>query len=789
MIIRLAIVLGLLLPLGLPIVGWVPMILGLCVSFLALCSQAQSASCHYGLDNYPARLAAALVCAGLAIAWSAWLGARWHDSQVSRACLGSETQRVGLVSSVPQHFTLSDGTTGQRFIAQFDRDEANRCTFPRRLALSYYLQQPILALGDRVSMQVTLRSLSSQSNLGQLPDQARNAASGLHGRGTVDHLHIISRAPRYSIASLRNQFISDLWALHGSRRVIAIMQALLLGVGHDVLPSDWRNFKMLGLAHVMVISGLHIGLVFLMVRVLGLAVLGVTPLHRISVHRLSSILAILAATTYAAAAGMSVPATRALCMVLMTQIPLFMGWRSRPLWILMASLLVLLAANPFSALSSSLWLTIGATYAVLRLSEALARFSWWLRVLALQLLMTLFMAPLTAFWFGSVSFWGVIGNATVTPLVTMVAIPLLLTGALQDVVMGDSANYFWWLCVIVLRVTLGLLEWMAHALPHQGFVSLPLSPYQFAALALASILLFWRRRNLKFCGALVAAVAVFWALATRPMSGPRLQLLDVGQGTAIVFSEGAATLLYDTGAPYGPIDTQASRVIVPYLKKQGVDSLDHLIVSHRDSDHSGGLMPILSEFRVAKHWGFGGEPCRVGQRLQWPGEAVIDMLNGSGWDQTHPNASSCVLRIRYAGQTVLLAGDIPASTERELVRYWREGLKADIVAVAHHGSKTSTVWSWLKWVGPQVALISAGFDNRFGHPHPEVVDRLFSVGAQVVDTRIAGGVEIIFDHQGGRRVTTSRHGMTPFWAQLSQLTQLGVSPGTGILKPYKEDTP
>jgi competence protein ComEC len=588
---------------------------------------------------------------------------------------------------------------------------------------------------------------------------------------------------------LRNQFIVDLGELHGSRRVIAIMQALLVGVGHEVLASDWRNFKMLGLAHVMVISGLHIGLVFLMVRVLCLAVLGVTPLHRMSVHRLSSILAILAATTYAAVAGMSVPATRALCMVLMTQIPRFMGWRSRPRWVLMASLLVLLAANPLSALSSSLWLTIGATYAVLRLSEALAPYGWWLRVLALQLLMTLLLAPLTAFWFGSVSFWGVIGNATVTPVVTMLAIPLLLAGALQDVVMGESANYFWWLCESVLRVALALLEWMADALPHQGFVSLSLSPYQFASLALVALLVFWTRQNLWFFGALISAVAVLGVSSLRPTSEARLQLLDVGQGTAIVFTEGSATLLYDTGAPYGPIDTQASRVIIPRLHQQGVDNLTHLVVSHRDSDHSGGLTPVLSEFRVAKHWGFGGQPCRVGQRLQWPGDAVIDMLNGSGWDQTHPNASSCVLRIRYGGQTVLLAGDIPASTERELVRYWREGLKSDIVAVAHHGSKTSTAWSWLKWIEPRLALISAGFDNRFGHPHPEVMDRLLSVGAQILDTRIAGGVQITFERQGGWRVTRSRHGMTPFWAQLSQLTQLGVSPGTGILKSYKEDTP
>jgi len=687
---------------------------------------------------------------------------------------------------MPQKIKLADGTIGQRFTAEFERNDANPCTFPTRIIVSYYQQHPLLTLGDRVVMHVTLRALSSQSNLGQLPDQAVNAARKLHARGSAHTVNIVAHAPVYSIASVRNRLNAHLQNLPAPSRIKALMQALLLGVGHEILRDDWQSFKILGLAHVMVISGLHIGLVFIIARAMCGLVLRASSLSSMTVIRSSIVLAMLAAAGYAAIAGMSVPALRALCMVFMTQVPTLLGWRSRPVWILAISLVVLLLVNPFSALSSSLWLTIGATYAVLALSEALAGQAWWLRIVGLQILMTVLMAPLTAFWFGAVSIWGLVGNTTVTPLVTVVAIPLLLAGAVQDLLIPTAANDFWALCAIVLRITLAMVEGMANTLPSDGFFSVALSPHQFFGFTLLAVLWVWRRQWLWGFGATVGIFGIVWFLTIEPSKQARLQILDVGQGTAIVFSEGAAHLLYDTGAPYGPVDTQASRVILPVLRLQGVDALEHLVVSHRDTDHSGGLLPVLAGLQIQTHWGFAGHACRPGQRLPWPGDATIDVMSGSGWGEFDSNAASCVLRIRYREQTVLLAGDIPAVTEREMVRYWRDSLQADVLVVAHHGSKTSSAWSWLKWVNPRLAIISAGLDNRFGHPHSEVMNRLLRSGARVLNTGIDGGLEVVFDVRGGRQVAKSRGPMTPFWAQLSQL---GASASEGIMKADREETP
>lgn len=804
-ILRLGIVLGLLLPLGLPVTGVAPMAFGFMLVAVALMLRKPllALQCNWVLISYPSvpkttdtrylrtrriysGCSLVLGAAGVAICWSVIHGIHWQASQPTDSCLGSEIGRVGTVISMPQQFVAADGTIGQRFTAELQRDEANACTFPVRLSMRYYQTHPLVSIGDTVEVLVTLRALSSQLNRGLIPDQAFNAARGLHARGIVKQLRIRVPASKHSVAALRTRLATHIEKIHAASRVKAVMQALLLGMGNEVQTVDWQHFKMLGLAHVMVISGLHIGLVFLIARMLCVSLLRASSLDAVAVNRLGMVLGLVAASIYALIAGLSLPAVRALCMVFMTQIPGLLGWRTRPGWVLAAILILLLGHNPFSALSSSLWLTMGATYAVLTLSEALSDYPWWLRAMTLQLAMSVIMAPMTVFWFGTVSFWGVVGNATAAPLMTLVAVPALLAGGVQDVLIPDAQNSFWSLCAVVLRVTLALMEGLAVAMPSCGFIELAITTYEFLCLCLLIVFLFRVQGVLPRLGGTLIVLFALWAPALRPPAQARLQMLDVGQGTAILFSEGNEHLLYDTGAPFGSDSTQASRVILPKLRQQAVDGLTHLVVSHRDVDHSGGMRSVVTKLKVDSHWGFGGQRCRAGQRLPWSGAAVIDVLNGSGWEVSNSNASSCVLRIRFAAQTILLAGDIPASTERELVRYWGQGVKADVLAVAHHGSKTSSAWSWLKWVRPRWALISAGFDNRFGHPHSGVVNRLLLSGTEILDTRAHGGISIDFDRRGVRYVTKSRGKMTPFWAQLSQL---GEPLGKGILDANKEGTP
>jgi competence protein ComEC len=154
-------------------------------------------------------------------------------------------------------------------------------------------------------------------------------------------------------------------------------------------------------------------------------------------------------------------------------------------------------------------------------------------------------------------------------------------------------------------------------------------------------------------------------------------------------------------------------------------------------------------------------PCRVGEVLYNTSDMTVTVLNGPGDN----NDGSCVLQIMTAQVTVLLAGDVSAVRERELIRYWGTTLRADILVLAHHGSHTSTAASFLKWVDPTVAVVSAGRANRFSHPRASVLQRLEARGVRVLNTAIDGGV-MVTSAPHSLTVGGLRDGNIPYWLNL-----------------------
>jgi competence protein ComEC len=218
--------------------------------------------------------------------------------------------------------------------------------------------------------------------------------------------------------------------------------------------------------------------------------------------------------------------------------------------------------------------------------------------------------------------------------------------------------------------------------------------------------------------------------------------LDVGQGMAVLVETRAHVLLYDTGPRYGSEADAGGRVIAPYLRWRGIAAIDTLVVSHLDSDHSGGVPSILAALPVrqlvssvpAAHPMFGGRPvqrCEDGMSVAWPGGSAR-VLHPAAEDYGRAgmgtNAMSCVLRVEHAGRTVLLAGDVPARQEGELLaRHPRAG--ADLVTAPHHGSRHSSSAAWVERVAATYVSAQAGYRNRFGHPDPGVVARYGAGGA------------------------------------------------------------
>ncbi len=225
-----------------------------------------------------------------------------------------------------------------------------------------------------------------------------------------------------------------------------------------------------------------------------------------------------------------------------------------------------------------------------------------------------------------------------------------------------------------------------------------------------------------------------------------LTVLDVGQGLAVVARTTAHTLLYDTGPVWSAQADSGSRIILPYLRGEGVGRLDMLAVSHEDKDHAGGLASVLAAMAVgqlvssvpAERLPAGTAPyrlpCFAGREWEWDGVKFKWLHPGADAPQLskRTNEASCVLRIEAAGGSVLLAGDIEKGAEQALLQQGKLQ-RADVLLVPHHGSGTSSTPAFVAAVAPRHAVFSVGYRNRFGHPRTDVWDRYANSARQRTD--------------------------------------------------------
>jgi len=270
------------------------------------------------------------------------------------------------------------------------------------------------------------------------------------------------------------------------------------------------------------------------------------------------------------------------------------------------------------------------------------------------------------------------------------------------------------------------------------------------------------------CGLAAAACAGIWWIALAGSREPLLQVvfLDVGQGDAAVArTPGGRVLIVDCGGATPTSDAGRSAV-APWLRRQGIRSVDALALTHADKDHIGGALAVIAAVparRVLVPAGAPGSPDmdRVLAQAQDRGAVVIpltrgqvvDFRDGSAAEVLSPagvprgsrspdNDSSLVLRIRYGRTSLLLTGDAELAAESDMVR-GLPSLAADVLKAGHHGSLTSTGERFLAAVQPRAAIISVGRSNAFGHPHPLVLRRLEARGIRVFRTDQHGAITVV----------------------------------------------
>jgi competence protein ComEC len=546
--------------------------------------------------------------------------------------------------------------------------------------------------------------------------------------------------------ALRERLAEGVRRRVGGLPASGLLEALAVGLRDRVTRDQRFLLQRTGTAHLMAISGLHVGLAAGAGMALGgllARAVSVAPLIMPAGHW-GALAGLAAAAGYALLAGFSVPTQRALIMVGCLLCARLLRRRNAPGDALALALLVVLLLDPLAVRDAGTWLSFAAAAGLL-FALAGARAAHGVpavaRVLAgalrVQLAAALALAPLALLIFGYQSPSAPLANLLAVPVTGMLVVPLTLAGALLEPVAPEVAGPLLRLAAHAMGVLLEMLERVPG-----GEVLLVPGPAPgalavFAGAAGVAALLSGAGPGIALAGLALLAPLLLPAAGAPAPGELRMLVPDVGQGLAVVLRTAGHTLVYDAGPGWGPRADAGSHVVAPALRREGVTGVDLLLVSHHHADHAGGVPGLLATVKVGRRLGEGAPtPCRAGQSWTWDGYR-FEILHP---DTSRPpgNDASCVLRVTGPGGSVLLPGDVEAGVERHLAGRLGAGLRAQVLVVPHHGSASSSDPAFLDAVRPRVAIVSSGHRNRFRHPAPGVVARYRERASALHDTACGG---------------------------------------------------
>ncbi|MGB6028652.1 MAG: DNA internalization-related competence protein ComEC/Rec2, partial [Rhodanobacter sp.] len=555
----------------------------------------------------------------------------------------------------------------------------------------------------------------------------------------------------------------------------ALLRAFAVGDTRGLGQQDWAVARANGVSHLIAISGFHVGVAAVFGVWLAWLVYAWWPPAALRLPRpqAQAAAALLFAVVYSALAGFGLPTVRTLLMIAVVALARCSRRGSSGAQSLALAMIAILLADPLAVLAPGFWLSfVGVAFLILCLQAQGRGWRAFLHELSAgQLLMTVALLPLTLWFFGQASLVGALSNLVAVPMVSFVIVPCALFGMLLLLLCPPLAAPVLWLAARIVHAQWWLFERMA-TWPGAHWY---LPAVQLHALLLAVVGALWmfmpRGVPLRWLGAVL-----FLPLLLPPRSTPadgafRLWVLDVGQGLAVLVRTHDHLLVYDTGARYPSGFDLGEAVVLPSIHALGLSRVDMLMISHGDNDHAGGAQTVAEAFPQARR--LAGEParmrvpmqqCAAGQAWQWDGVRfrVLSPAPGGG---DRDNDSSCVLLVEGRGGRVLLPGDISSKAEPAVAAAVGTG-PPPVLVVPHHGSKTSSGAAFIAALRPSLALVSAGWRNRFGHPRAEVLARYAEAGLPLFNTAVEGAVEVEFPADGTpRRQPGWRRQQPRYWRE------------------------
>ena len=694
---------------------------------------------------------------------------------------GRDIEVTGVVAELPRKYQQ-----GLHFSFDVEKVLTPQASVPKRLYLNtYYARQtepPVLHAGERWQLTLRLKQPHGSSNPHGLDFELWALENNIRAVGYVNN-----KAPNVRLAGLADGFkyriqrwrenVRDKFeATLSTAPYAGVLIALAIGDQSSIPQAQWQVFTRTGVNHLMSISGLHItmlaGLGFALVYWLWRRSVRLTLL--LPARKAAALFALLVALAYALLSGFAVPAQRTVYMVGAVAVALWLNRNFSPAQILSIALLGVLIPDPWSILSPGFWLSFGAVALILYVTayrlkpshvlrkgdgKAVGHPSAYpLRVLVeygrVQWAMTIGLIPMLLALFQQVSLVSPIANAFAIPLVSLVVVPLTLLGA----VLPPHFNIWGaplWLAHTVMGWTMALLEWL-NSLPQAVWTQHAPPAWSIAAGMLGAVVILLPRGFPARWLGVVLLLPMFLNTPQKPAKDSlRLTIFDVGQGLAVAAQTRHHALLYDAGPDFSGSADSGNRILIPSLRAMGIRKLDGLILTHDDTDHTGGADSIMQAMPIG--WLASSLPdghpllqtsvdkrrCIDGQSWQWDG-VLFEMLHPDKTSYAQTNISDndrgCVLRISIGNQHILLTADIEAASEAELLAKHLDKLPAALLVVPHHGSKTSSTEKFISAVNPRYAVFTAGYRNRYGHPKQSIVRRYDDSGATLLRSDQDGAI-------------------------------------------------
>ena len=561
-----------------------------------------------------------------------------------------------------------------------------------------------------------------------------------------------------------------------------VVKALLLGVKTNLSDDTKTDFRRAGISHVLAISGLHLNILLLYAS----AFIALIP--RKSRRIAAPVLNILLALFMLFVTGGSASVSRAAIMLIFANLANLLFRERDSLHALLLSALLLLVINPANAYSISFQLSFLATLGIVlfagRLSQYLRRF---IRIrylsdsVAITLCAQLFTLPVIVYVFNEFSVLTLFSNLLILPFLPVLIISAILFLA-AAFLLPFAAKWFAGLAFIVTRAVLFLV----HMLAKIPFSLITVSGRHFvlwlAAGAIAAFCVYriikTRQKSERAAAGCAIAVTLCCALFFQNIGATYLEVtfLNVGQGdAALIRTPKGQTILIDGGGSSSPTSDTGKYIIQPYLLRRGITHLDYAVVSHFHDDHTEGVISMLKTFDIGTlivpdcsmpDSGVKDETLvtavtrhvpvcyfSAGSRIQLDNGIVLETYSPQRGQFYDMNNSSLVLRLTYGEADVLFTGDIEAETESAIANSLPQ---TDVLKTPHHGSNTSSTAPLLDAVHPQLAVISVGKDNKYGHPSPETIDAFQRRGIRYYRTDQSGTITLKLNADGALRTQTGK---------------------------------